>query len=328
MSNSRIIVAVLFAGCVVAGSVAAPAGRIASALSPEQAMTPYLTPQRMVQIGETRTINLVCLGHGSPTVILSAGMGGWSFNWGLVQPALAERTRVCAWDRAGTGFSSPSPEPQDILHTTQDLERALQKAGIRGPYVMVGHSLGAFESLRFTDLHRQSVVGMVLVDPDIPGRFALDERIAPQFAALSRVLQDQAVKQRSGTPKSGTVQFERCTASPVPAALPHLKAAMERLNADPMRLLNQASIEEDHGNSSRQATDARRNYGDMPLIVLTAGRGDRGGNRGTERELGTLGCASPSLFKSVENWGQGACLFPARDYSRVAFRSQDKCRDH
>jgi pimeloyl-ACP methyl ester carboxylesterase len=207
-------------------------------------------------------------------------MGGWSFNWGLVQPALAERTRVCAWDRAGTGFSSPTPEPQDIFHTTQDLERALQKAGIRGPYVMVGHSLGAFESLRFNDLHRQSVVGMVLVDPDIPGRFALDERIAPQFAALSRVLQDQAVKQRqdcavelrSGTLKSGTVQFERCTASPVPAALPHLKAAMERLNADPMRLLNQASIEEEHGNSSRQATDARRNYGDMPLIVLTAGR--------------------------------------------------------
>jgi pimeloyl-ACP methyl ester carboxylesterase len=52
--------------------------------------------------------------------------------WGHVQPALAERTRVCAWDRAGYGFSSPSPEPQDIVHTTADLERALKSAGIRG----------------------------------------------------------------------------------------------------------------------------------------------------------------------------------------------------
>jgi len=68
-------------------------------------------------------------GQGSPTVILSAGLGGWSFDWGLVQPALAKRTRVCAWDRAGYGFSSPSPEPQDILHTVSDLERALQGAG-------------------------------------------------------------------------------------------------------------------------------------------------------------------------------------------------------
>lgn len=153
-------------------------------------------------------------------------VGAWSFMWGKVQPTLAERTRVCAWDRAGFGFSSPSPDTQDIVHTTRDLERALQKAGIRGPYVMVGHSLGAFETLRFTDLHRQSVVGMVLVDPDVPGRPALDERFAPQFAALSRALEDRDVRQRldcasqlrSGTLKSDTPAFEQCTASAVTAA--------------------------------------------------------------------------------------------------------------
>lgn len=276
VSNSGIVVLAL----LVAGVVAAPAGRAEPPPMPEQGMKPYLTPQRVVRIGEGRTINLVCLGQGSPTVILSAGLGGWSWWWWWVQGPLAKRTRVCAWDRAGSGFSSPSPDPQDIVHTTQDLERALKIADVRAPYVMVGNSLGAYESLRFTDLHRQSVIGVVLADPDIPDRPAIDERLAPQFAALSRVLEDQAVKQRKdcaaelrgGTLKAGTPQFERCTASAVPAVFPRLKAAIERLNADPARLLTQASAEEEHFNSSRQATNAQRRYGDMPLIVLTAGR--------------------------------------------------------
>jgi pimeloyl-ACP methyl ester carboxylesterase len=246
---------------------------------PEQGMTPYLTPQRVAHIEEGRTINFVCLGHGSPTVILSAGLGGWSWWWWWVQGPLSEQTRVCAWDRAGYGFSSPSSEPQDIIHTTADLERALRGSGIRGPYVMVGHSLGALETLRFTDLHRQSVIGMVLVDPDIPDRPAVDELLAPQFAAVSRALGDQVVKQRqdcvaqlrNGALKSGTPQFERCAASSVPAVFPDLKAVITRLNADPARLLTQISLENEHYNSSRQVTNAQRHYGDMPLIVLTAG---------------------------------------------------------
>lgn len=279
VSNSRILVAIL-----LAGFVATPASRAESAPTPEQGMTPYLTPQRVAHIEKGRTINLVCLGQGSPTVILSAGLDGWSWWWWWVQGPLAKQTRVCAWDRAGYGFSSPSPEPQDTVHATQDLERALKKAGIRGPYVMVGHSMGAYESRRFTDLHRQSVIGMVLVDPDIPDRAAVEERIAPQFAAVSRVFQDQVVKQRqdcaaelrAGTLKSGTPQFERCTATSVPAFFPNLKAEITRLNADPARLLTQASLAREHatGNSSREVTTTHRDYGDMPLIVLTAGRNE------------------------------------------------------
>jgi len=191
VSNRWSVVAI-----VLAGLLAMPASRAASAPTPEDGMTPYLTPQLVVPIGEGRAINLVCLGQGSPTVILSAGLGSWSFAWGNVQPALAKRTRVCAWDPAGTGFSSPSPEPQDIVHSTQDLERALKSAGVAGPFVMVGHSLGGFQSLRFTDLHRESVVGMVLVDPDIPDRAAILERLAPQLATVFRVLEDQSVKSR------------------------------------------------------------------------------------------------------------------------------------
>jgi pimeloyl-ACP methyl ester carboxylesterase len=274
------IVAVL-----LAGFVATPASRAEPAPTSEEGMTPYLTPQRVVHIEKGRTINLVCLGSGSPTVILSAGLDGWSFGWGTIHAALAERTRACTWDRAGYGFSSPSPEPQDIVHTTEDLERALNGAGIRGPYVMVGHSTGGYESLRFTDRHRQSVVGVVLVDPDIPGRAAVEERVAPQFATMRRAFGEQVVKQlqdcaaglRGGTLKRGTPQFERCTAARgVPPFFPRLQAAMARLNADPARLLTQASANRESyaDNNSRAVMNAQRRYGDMPLIVLTAGRNE------------------------------------------------------
>jgi pimeloyl-ACP methyl ester carboxylesterase len=265
------------------GFVAMPAGAAAPASTLEDKLTPYLTPQRLVPIERGRTINLVCLGKGSPTVVITPGLGHWSWWWWSVQMPLADRTRVCAWDRAGYGFSSPSPEPQDTVHTTADLERALKKAGIAGPYVMVGHSLGAFESLRFTDRHRESVVGMVLVDPDIPDRAAVEERLAPQFFSAWQT-QDQAVKQRqdcvaklrSGAIKSGTPTFERCTAVPgVPADLfPRVWAAMTRLNADPARLLTQASTEKEHYASAREVINPQRHYGDMPLIVLTAGRAE------------------------------------------------------
>jgi hypothetical protein len=119
-----------------------PASVAAQGAAPPQAkvseqIIPYLKPQLVVPIAEGRTINLVCLGHGSPTVILTAGLGGWSWVWYRIQSPLSRRTRVCAWDPAGLGFSSPSPEPQDTVHETEDLEEALKVAHLDGPYVMV-----------------------------------------------------------------------------------------------------------------------------------------------------------------------------------------------
>jgi pimeloyl-ACP methyl ester carboxylesterase len=144
---------------------------------------------------------------------------------------------------------------------------------------MVGHSLGGLETLRFTDLHRRSVVGMILVDPEIPDRAEVEDRFAPRLATIWRAstakvvkqLQDCATELQSGTLQNGTPQFEQCTATQVPLP-PSLKAEIARLNADPGRLLTQASTEKEHHEDSREVMNAQRRYGDMPLIVLTAGR--------------------------------------------------------
>ncbi len=263
---------------------AAPAS--AQSAAPPQAedpgeVAPYLKPQRLIGIAEGRTINLVCLGQGAPTVILTAGLGGWSQVWYRIEAPLSSRTRVCAWDPAGLGFSSASPEPQDAVHESEDLEEALIGAHLDGPYVMVAHSAGAYVALRFADQHQRTVVGMVLVDPPIVDQDAVRKRVAPKFAALGDAapradverLRQCASQLRSGALKRGMPGFDECTAPlPLPTAFSGLTVRLAQLNADPARLLTEASAIENVSQSGREVINPQRRYDDMPLIVLTAGR--------------------------------------------------------
>lgn len=116
---------------------------LTAALFAQQAAGPevYPPPGRMVDIGG-RSLHMNCEGKGSPTVILMAGGGGFSIDWELVQPKVAENTRVCSYDRAGLGWSDPGPAEDTVEKIVSDLHTLLQASGERGPYVLVGASIG------------------------------------------------------------------------------------------------------------------------------------------------------------------------------------------
>ena len=120
--------------------------------------------EALVDVGGHR-LYVHCTGRGGPTVILEAGLGNPSGVWGLVQPAVAEFTTVCSYDRAGLGRSDRGPVPRTSQTAVDELRALLRGAGIRGPYVLVGHSLGAYHAQLFA---RQDggrlVTGVVLVD--------------------------------------------------------------------------------------------------------------------------------------------------------------------
>src|SRR6185503_8412954 len=101
----------------------------------------YPPPGQMVDVGGHR-LHLYCIGKGSPTVVLEAAAPGWSIYWSLVQPEVAKVTRVCAYDRAGLGWSERGPLPRTGYRMAQELHRLLDRAGIAGLYILVGHSLG------------------------------------------------------------------------------------------------------------------------------------------------------------------------------------------
>jgi pimeloyl-ACP methyl ester carboxylesterase len=102
---------------------------------------PYPPPGRMFDIGG-RQLHLDCAGKGAPTVVLVAGGGAYSIDWQLVQPRIAQQTRVCSYDRAGLGWSDPGPADETVEQTVADLHSLLGVAGETGPFVLVGASIG------------------------------------------------------------------------------------------------------------------------------------------------------------------------------------------
>jgi pimeloyl-ACP methyl ester carboxylesterase len=91
--------------------------------------------------------------HDGPTVLLETGMGGASMAWAWVQPRVAERATVVAYDRAGLGWSDPSPRGPGAEQVVRDLREALAVRGLSGPYVLVGHSLGGHYMRAFAAAH-------------------------------------------------------------------------------------------------------------------------------------------------------------------------------
>ena len=123
----------------------------------------YPPPGRLVDVGGHR-LHLSCTGEGNPTVILEAAGPGWSLYWSTVQPEIAKRTRVCSYDRAGFGWSESGPSPRTGRRIATELHTLLAQAGISGPYLLVGHSLGGFVVRLYRHFHPTDVVGMVLVE--------------------------------------------------------------------------------------------------------------------------------------------------------------------
>jgi pimeloyl-ACP methyl ester carboxylesterase len=65
-----------------------------------------------------------------------------ALGWGTVQPELSKTTKVCSYDRTGYGWSEPQPGPRDANQITTQLYALLQQAGVTGPIILMGHSMG------------------------------------------------------------------------------------------------------------------------------------------------------------------------------------------
>ena len=128
--------------------------------TPDTAQNPPLPLGKLVDVGGYR-VHLYCTGAGSPTVVIVGA--GFSFDWGLVQPEVAKFTQVCSYDHSGIGWSDSGPKDSCSLRVSE-VHAALKNAGIKGPYVLVGHSLGALVARLYAGRYPDEVVGMVFVD--------------------------------------------------------------------------------------------------------------------------------------------------------------------
>ena len=120
-------------------------------------------PGTLVDVGGHR-LHLLCRGAGVPTVVLEAGASSFAIDWTLVQQNVASTNRVCAYDRAGSGWSDPATD-SSRASVTRELHALLRAAGVQAPYVMVGASLGGIYVRLYHAEYPDEVAGLVLVDP-------------------------------------------------------------------------------------------------------------------------------------------------------------------
>jgi pimeloyl-ACP methyl ester carboxylesterase len=130
----------------------------------------YPPPGRLVDVG-THRLHLIESGHGSPTILLEAGLMSTVLSWTELQRTLSESFRVVSYDRAGLGWSDSGPMPRTADRIVDELHTLLERAAISPPYILVGHSFGGLAMPLFAARFPDEVVGMVLVDPVAPAEW-------------------------------------------------------------------------------------------------------------------------------------------------------------
>ena len=152
-----ILVFVLLAGATYQG--------VATALERRE----FPRPGGMVPVGDHQ-LHVYCSGHGSPAVILEGPAAAGSAAWGGVQERLAATTRVCSYDRAGIGWSEAGDKPFDPGRVPEELRALLSNAKEAGPFVVVGHGLGAVFAQMYAGRPDAEAVGLVMIAPPAGAR--------------------------------------------------------------------------------------------------------------------------------------------------------------
>ncbi len=223
-------------------------------------------PGRLVQVGGG-DVHVLCLGEGSPTVILDSGLGGSCLDWTLVQEEVSRFTRVCSFDRPGYGWSEPRSTERTSRTIVRELEMLLRAAEISGPYVMVGHSFGGLNMRLFAALNREEVRGLVLVDASHEQGL---ERLPQAFwSAVRRQLRvARWISALGGLRLADALGFIPTTR--LFRQLPGKAAAAARRQFCRSETIRTLRRELDALPGSQRQVAASGNLGDLPLVILTS----------------------------------------------------------
>ena len=166
------------------------------------------------------SLNLLIGGQGSPAVVFEGGFGTGIASWSTVQKDVAAFAQTVSYDRAGLGSSELGPKPRSAKQIAMELHAALTKAGVKPPYVMVGHSLGGIFVRVFADMYPKEVAGVVLIDPSQEG---FNDWLNKNQPDRLKTAQSQISKQPEGVQAEFAAvdaSYAQARAAKVPAGIP------------------------------------------------------------------------------------------------------------
>ena len=241
----------------------------------------YIQPTGLLVDAGGHKLHLNINGNGSPCVIFENGSGDFSFIWTLVQPEITMFTKTVSYDRAGYSWSEPGPMPRTSKQICVELHSALKNAGIHPPYILVGQSFGGFLVRAFARYYPKEVVGMVLVEAvqedqkifmggDAPMRIRsfAKGRVAPAPQTLFTAEPDTSKELL-------TLNTE---IDPLLAKLPDSVQKMQIWAQSQPQFIKTVQAEmdwspEDVADIYKHKGEPAYLLGNMPLIVLTRGKG-------------------------------------------------------
>ena len=204
------------------------------------------------------------MGSGTPTVVLESGLGEAAAYWGWISAAVARDTKVCAYDRAGRGWSDPAAAEQDGIAVASDLHVLLDGAHVTGPFVLVGHSSGAEYVWIFAGRYPEQVAAMVLLDGQPPEAFESLPIFPVFYNGFRRVSALLPSLARLGV---GRLLYHASFDE-----LPAKARDMRRFTYSSTRAAR--SLRDEFAELPTSLAQARsfQNLGDRPLVVVTAAR--------------------------------------------------------
>lgn len=252
-------------------------------------------PGRLIDVGGRR-LHLHCTGSGSPTSVLVSGLAESSTYWrGWITPVVARTTTVCAYDRAGQGWSDPPASPQDGIAVAADLHALLERAPVPGPYVLVGHSTGGAYARIFAARYPDQVAGMVMLDaqpndvftgiPTFPAFYRIIRRVSPLFPSLARLGVFRLVGRLIPDGLPGEVGHEERAVTAT--------ASLQRIQRDEFAALP----------ATLAAAAGLTTIGGRPLIVVTAAKGAQTGWLPLQARLTGLSTSSVQRILSDTDHG-------------------------
>lgn len=247
----------------------------AAAGMPQQTPDTYARAGELVSIAPGRAINLRCSGKGPQTVVLEAGGNADSSTWFRVQSLLSGIVRVCSYDRAGYGFSDPGPMPRSLQADVDDLHALLEAAKLKGPVVLVGHSLGSNIVRRYAQQYPSTVAGLVLVDPPeqgadaaLPAQWRQDDEDGrkQRNAFLDACAQAAA----GGTLAAADGPLKACLREPPAWQSPAVAAATRAYKLKPGYWSTLRSELDENVSIFAAPVPPDASFGAMPVVVLSA----------------------------------------------------------
>ncbi len=188
----------------------------------QTAMAKFPPPGRLVDVGGYR-MHILAEGDakGGPTVIWIPGSHAAGLNLNHLHQAIRQETRSILFDRPGTGWSDAGPYPRTTAREADELATLLDRAGEKGPFILIGHSYGGLLAANFARRYPSKTAALVVADgtppdvfmylpdgggPDIPGGIVRRSRAAA-WMKMFAISPAWFARAPAGPPDTGMVRL-------------------------------------------------------------------------------------------------------------------------